>query len=183
MREILLLRMATDPVVRVWSGAGPLAVPTDTVETEDTPYSGLGELLNLPAVEQLINGVSQKVSFTVSGVSAEMLALAQADRATVRGATVWIGTLILDDDLQPVDGVDWEWRGKADTLELASTPNGDDRVRTVTLTVAAADATRTRADLAFFTDADQRRRSPDDLFFNQIASYSAGTTVRFGPTG
>lgn len=188
MREVYIFRMETDPLVRVWLGFGPLAVPLDSIETGPATadsyvaYAGI-DLDAFPAIEQLLNGNSQRVSITFSGVSPLMLRLANEDRAQVQNAAARIGRLSLDDDLQAVGGVYWESRLFAGTIDLNSAPNGDDRARTITFSLAQADANRSRADLASYTDADQRRRSPDDAFFNQIASYSAGTTVRFGPTG
>lgn len=182
IREVYLFRLACDPPVRCWTGIGDLAVPGDIVDSGGTIYSGVGELLNLPAVQQLINGTAERVQFIVSGVTAETLRLAMEDRDSVNGAQARIGSLVLDNDLQPVGSISWEWRGIADVIEVGSTIGQDgNRVRTITLSVASADTGRSRADLAYFTDADQRRRSPTDAIFSHVAGINAGTSRRFGP--
>jgi hypothetical protein len=37
------------------------------------------------------------------------------------------------------------------------------------------------APMAFFTDADQKKRSSTDTIFDHVAAINAGTSRRFGP--
>ena len=66
----ILVRIATTPPARLWSGVGDLYVPVDAVETEAAAlYLGGGELLDgLSDIEQLLNGAAARLDVRVSGV-------------------------------------------------------------------------------------------------------------------
>lgn len=180
--EVILFRLASTDPVRIWSGNGDILIGPDAVEPVAIIYRGAGELLNMPAVLQLINGTAERVEFSISGVTAKILALALSERDSVYGAEARIGTLALDADLQPDSPVLWEWRGIADVITLRIDPVKDGgHTRQLTLSVGSADTARSRPDLSYFTDADQRRRSSDDAIFDHVAGIAASTTRRFGP--
>jgi len=182
VRESYLLRIASDPPARVWSGVGPLEIPADIVEPTRATYLGAGELLSAPDFQQLINGVAERLEFTVSGVSAETLRLALEDAASTKGAAVHLGRIDFDSDWQQLGPVEWEAVFRADSLTVDSQGGGDSgRTRTIKLSVGSSDTGRSYAPQAFFTDADQRRRSPTDAFFSHIAGITSGTSRRFGP--
>lgn len=182
MRESLLVRIACDPPARVSSCVGDLAIPADNVEDEDgATYLGGGELISFPDFQQIINGTAERIEVQVSGVTGETLRLALEDAPSVKGARVDVGTIRFNDEWQPLGPVTWESRYRADTLSVSSQSGQDGRTRTISLSVATEDTNRSRAPLAFFTDADQRRRSSDDAFFSHVAGITAGTSRRFGP--
>lgn len=182
VRESYLLRIASDPPARIWSGAGPLVIPADIVEREPAEYLGANELLNVPDFQHLINGVAERLEFTVSGVSSETLRLALEDAPSVRGAAVHLGRIDFGPDWQPLGPVEWEATFRADSLTVDSQGGNGQRKRTITLSVGSGDTGRSYAPQAFFTDADQRRRSPTDAFFSHIARLTGGTSRRFGPS-
>jgi hypothetical protein len=181
MRESFLLRINSSPVARVWSGVGNLTIPADSVEASPATYHGGGAMLNAPDFQQLINGVAERIEFQVSGVTAEMLALAIEDAPSVKGATVNLGRVEFDDNWQQVGSVEWEAVFRADTLSVSSQESEEGRTRTITLSVGTDDTDRSHAPLAFFTDADQRKRSSTDAIFDHVAAINAGTSRRFGP--
>lgn len=179
LREVFLFRLEANPPYFMWSGVGDLVVQGDALAPGVSTYRGFGALLDMPVVQQLINGTADRVEFTASGVDAETLAL--ADDEDVRGATVRIGSLALGSDSQPYGMVEWEWEGVADVVSIdSSADESGNRVRSVSLSVGSADTARSRSDLAFFTDAEQRKRSPDDAFFDHVGQISSGVTRRFG---
>jgi len=180
-RESFIFHIATDPVAMFWTGLGNLPVSPDAVITEEAAAWGGGELISIPDFEQLINGLAQRLEFTLSGVSKRTIAFAQAEASQVAGARVDIGRITFGPDWQQVGPIEWEWTGEARSLSVGSqdTPNG--RSRSITLTVAAGDTTRSRAPLSFFTDSDQRRRSSDDAVFSHVAAINSGTSRRWGP--
>lgn len=181
-REAYIVRIASDPVALLWSGHGDLLVPADhVIGAEDAIALGAGELVNIPDFQLLINGLAERLDFTLSGVSEETIRLALEDAPSVAGARVDIGRMDMGPDWQQIAPVEWEATFEARSLTVASNGSGEDRVRSLKLTVAAGDTTRSRAPLAFFTDADQRRRSPDDAIFDHVAGINAGTSRRFGP--
>jgi hypothetical protein len=180
MRESFLLRIAADPPARVWSGNGDLVIPADTIEASAATYLGGGELLSAPDFQQLIGGTAERLDITVSGVTAETLRLAREDADSIKGAAVHLGTIRFDDDWQQ-GAVVWEDGFRVDTLSVNSQSGDESRSRTITLSIGTDDTGRSRAPIAFFTDADQRRRSPTDAFCDQVAGISSGTSRRFGP--
>lgn len=181
MRESVIIRIASDPPARIWGGVGDIEIPADAVEPAPAIYSGAGELISAPDFQQLINGVAERLEFEVSGVTAGTIRLALEDAPSVKGAKVHLGTIRFDDDWQQDGPVEWEAVFRADTLSVGSRGEGPKRTRTITLSVGTDDTGRSFAPLSFFTDADQRRRSPDDAIFDHVAGISAGTSRRFGP--
>jgi len=180
-RRSYLFRLASDPVCYLWSGSiTDLELPPDTLDPAGATYKAAGAIIDIPSLKQLINGIAERVDFSVSGVSAETLRLALDDRESIRGAAVRVGYVEFDEDWQ-IDGAPvWDWRGIADILTTESSSGGDGRQRSITLSVAADDTLRSNPALAYFTDADQRKRSPDDAIFDHVSGISVGTTRRFG---
>ncbi len=180
-RRSVLFRLACDPIAYLWSGIGNLYIE-DAIDPTGATYRGIGGLLDLPTLKQLINGVADRVEFALSGVSSEVLRLAQEDASTIRDALLLIGEQSFDADWQ-VDGPpNWIWRGYADTLGVDSDDDNGNRTRSIRLSVRSADTFRANPNLAYFTDQDQRRRSPTDAIFSNVAQIATGTTRRFGTT-
>lgn len=180
MRQCILFRVACDPPARICSGVNPIEIPADIVEPVPALYLGGGALVEIPDFEQLINGTADRLSVTVSGVDLATQRLALEDAASVKGAKVHIGYVTQDADWQ-VDTVEWLGVFRADSLTTSNTVGQGTRTRSITLSIGTDDTDRSRAPVAFWTDADQRRRSPTDKFFDHIAGISAGTSRRFGP--
>ncbi|WP_375194642.1 hypothetical protein [Sphingobium sp.] len=180
-RESIVARIDCDPPALLWSGYGPLPLPADTVIPSPTIALGGAELVSVPDFQQLINGTAERLDFTLSGVSEETMRLALEDAPSVKGARVDIGTVQFDEAWQ-VESVEWEAVFEARSLKISRpTKQGDQVTRSITLTIVQGDTTRARAKNAFFTDADQRRRSPTDAIFSHVAGINAGTSRRFGP--
>lgn len=180
-RESFIFVIETDDPAIFWTGHTDLLLPADDVLDAPTIALGAGELIDLPDLEALINGIAQRVDVTLSGVSARTIALAKEEAPQVPGAAVWIGRIEFDEEWQQANPVEWEWTGEAQKLVVGSDPKANARVRQITLSVAAGDTTRSRAPFAFFTDADQRRDFPTDDFFSHVAGINAGTSRRWGP--
>jgi hypothetical protein len=181
-RRSILFRLAADPVARVWSGHGPLPI-TDAYDPSGAIYRGAGDLLSVPALKQLVNGVADRVDFVLSGVSGETLRLALEDAESVNGAEVLIGEVSFDQDWQTVGGPLWVWRGTADVLTTESNENDGERTRSIRLSVASADTKRSNPQPSYYTDQEQRRRSPTDAICSHVQSISVGAKRRFGPGG
>jgi hypothetical protein len=180
-RRSIIWRLACSPVSYLWSGVGDIQLPGDTIDPQGATYKGAGALLSIPALKQLINGIADRVDFTVSGVTAETVRLALDDRQTIKGAVLRVGYILLDDDWQIIGKPVWEWKGAADILSIDRQSSDAGGQRTITLSVAATDTDRANPQLAWFTDANQRRRSSTDAIFDRVAGISAGSTRRFGP--
>lgn len=179
MNRNVLIRIDATPPARLWSGAGHLYLPADDVEVEDGAlYLGGGELLDgLNDVEQLINGTADRIEINVSGVTPEAVRFAIEEADKIKGADVDIGIAEFDDLWQLV-AVTWSARYRADKLTTARQP----ATRTISLSMGSDDTGRSRAPNAYFTDAYQRRRSPDDAIFSHVSGINAGKSRAFGPT-
>lgn len=181
--ESIVVYIACDPPVLVWSGVGPLTLPADIVLPAPMTALGGGELINVPDFQQLINGLAERVDLVLSGVSEETTRLALEDAPSVRGAAVRIGTIQFDPQTWAILAVTWEATYEARSLSISRPQEqGGQITRSITLTIVAGESTRSRAKLAFFTDQDQRRRSSDDAIFSHVAGITAGTSRRFGPS-
>lgn len=180
-RESVLFRIDCDPPAFLWSGVGNLYIPPDDVLPVGSIALGSGELISVPDFQQLIGGTVERLEVTVSGVDEECTRLALEDAPSVKGARVDVGTVTFDRDWQLATVV-WEQVFEARSLTISrpqSDANGN-ATRSVTLTIVQGPSTRGRANIAFFTDADQRRRSNDDAIFSNVAGINAGTARRWG---
>jgi hypothetical protein len=179
-RESYIFRIETDDPATFWSGDGNLLLPADDVLPADTLVPGAGQLVSIPDLEALINGKAQRLDVTLSGVSADTVALAADEAPQVPGAPVWIGRVRFDAAWQ-IASVEWEWSGEGRKLSVSSQDGDGGRSRSLILSVAAGDTRRRRAPVAYFTAADQQREFPTDTFFSHVAGISAGSTRRWGP--
>lgn len=174
---LFFLLMAKSGAVRAWTGVGDYQLPADELDEEGGVYQGIGLVGDIPALRQLIGGTAERVDFSLNGADDETLRLADRDADEVRKAQVNVGIVFFDDDWQPVDDVAWLWDGTADVPSVGRSGDGETAVRRVTLSVGSAFTDRTRPLLTFYTDADQRRRSPTDAFCSRVAAYGIESTV------
>lgn len=179
MKQIVLFRVASAPVARICSAVHPIIIPADIVEVAPAKYLAGGNLVQMPELEQLINGTAARAEITISGVSAEALRIAIEDAASVKGAKVHIGIAYQDADWQLTE-VEWVSVYRADTLTVASQASASGRTRSITLSIGTDFTDRSRAPAAYWTQSDQERRSPTDRFCDQVAGINAGTSRRFG---
>ena len=179
LRESFALRIETPDPFRLWSGVGDLDVPADIVESAPARYLGAGELLNAPDFDQGINYTAERIEIQLSGASTLMILMALEEAANVTNARVHFVTMRFDEDWQLVE-VEYEAVFRADKITVAS-QDGQGRTRTITLSIGTEDTNRNRAPMAYFTDQDQRRRSPDDAIFSNVSGINQGTSRTFGP--
>lgn len=171
-------RLATSPVVRLWSGAGDFAIPSDAVEPGGATYKGAGALAGFPAMSLLINGKAERVNFGLSGVDAELMGMADSEADAIRNKTVNVGLVPLDADLQPISTVLWFRSYSADVLTVDKSSDKDGKmVRTISMSVGSVFTSRRRPRISNFTDSDQKRRSADDRFCERTPRYNQGTLV------
>jgi hypothetical protein len=183
----LYLAMATPMLL--WGGVGDMDLPEDLVLMSAMKAQGMGELVDIPPVQQLVNGLAERIDFTLSGVSANILALASGDAPEVRGSPCSLGFMVFGSSTdtvgawQPLSPVSWMWDGVCDVVKGATGPVDEqgDRVRSVSLSVGSLFTARKRSSIAYWTDAEQRKRSPDDSFCDHVAALNSGVTKRFKP--
>jgi hypothetical protein len=177
MRRLLLLRFGTDPVARICSGVNPIILPPNLVDDEPAYYLGGGKLVEVPELEQVINGTALRIPVTVSGVSAATVKFFREEAEQLQGASVHIGVAHQDDAWQIAE-VEWLGELRCDVPARQYSRFS----RSITISLGSDNTDRSNAPVAFWTPADQRRRSPTDQFFDHVPGISQGTTRRFGPT-
>lgn len=180
MRESFGIRIGSSNVGRIWNGFGLLPVPADIVEADPAVYLGGGEILSAPDFEHCINGTAERIEIKLSGVSRNIVPLVQEEAASVKGAKVHFVRFEFDDDWQ-LSVVEYETVFRADKLSVNSEASDNGRTRTITLSIASDYTNRSRAPMSYFTDQDQRRRSPTDAIFSHVSKITQGTLRRFGP--
>lgn len=180
-RRSYLFRLACDPPLHLWTGFGPLVTGPDQFDPSGATWKGAAEILSIPDVKLLINGIAERLDFGVSGVSPEAIRLALDDRDSVDGAQALLGYVEFDDRWQLTGPIVWEWMGVAGVIITESGANDGGRTRSITLSIASSDTLRSNPQPAYFTANDQRKRSIDDQFCSHVAGISLGSTRRFGP--
>jgi hypothetical protein len=168
----VFFRMATDPVVRLWLGVGDVAPGINALDAENETYSGLGQLIDVPALQELINGVADRVTFHVSGVSAETSAMASTEANVVKQKSVAVGVCLFGASWQQLGVPIWLWNGKADFVTRQQQSDGSSTTRVIELSVGSLFTSRRRRGLSYLTDQDQQARSPGDKFCERTSLLS-----------
>lgn len=177
VRLAVFFYVETDPAIRIWSGNGWFDMGPNTVDLTGGRYLGAGQLLNVPEVNALINGVAERVEFGLAGaaITSRVVELADEEADTVRGCEAWIGLVGFNDQEIPTS-LRWPWNGRCDSTQITYTANGlANPARSVSLSVGSLFTFRQRASLGYWVGPDQRRRSPDDRFCERVASLSVET--------
>lgn len=180
VRPAIVLRAATDPPIRVWSGAiRDIALPADTIETEEgAVYQSMGYLTEIPAFSQMLNGQAERVDFGLAGtaITGELAAIASTEAADIRDVEVNVGLLVFDANWQEMSPVAWLGAFIADSLGIDRQGAMEGQTRSVKLSTGSLMTGRRRPRIAYWTDPDQKRRSATDMFFEFVRQYSISTT-------
>lgn len=178
----VLMRCATAPV-RAWLGVGDYPLPADDVDTAGGIYLGIGLVGEIPALRQLVGGVAERLEFTLNGADETTFALADDQVEEVRKAAVHVGIVFFDEAWQPAGEIAWLWEGTADVPTVDREGQGLEAIRRVSLSVGSAFTDRSRPQLSFYTDRDQRSRSADDSFCSRVSAYGVDSTIHWPAAG
>lgn len=162
--------------VRAWSGPGNFAMGANGPDLLGGGYVGLGRMVNVPSLRIPLNGNSAQHEFALSGVTADVVRLVEADRDNVRGAKTAVARLELDGDGNPVGSPQWLWFGNVDTPRMSRQGSQSPVTYTISLIATSGSATRKRSQLSFFTGRQQRERDADDAACDGVSFLQAGTT-------
>lgn len=178
----VFFRLATDPAVRLWLGFGNIEPGASVYDAAGTLYKGFGELRDIPTFKQLLNGAAERVEFTLSGVSGEMLTIASGDDSEqVKGKSTDVGFALFGSDWSMLGAIHWTAHYIADFL-AAKQERADAQgnvVRTIKLSCGSRFTGRRRPSFSYFSDADQQARFPGDLFCEYAPLYGRGFTKEF----
>lgn len=186
VRPALFLRIASDPVVRAWSGVGGHVVAPDAVEIEGGRYLGVGWLRNIPVMDALINGAAESVTFTLSGVDARILELVDGVE-DLRGVRANLGLMFHGVRFQRGQ-LWWFRRYRVDMVgsrevALPPTAGGAAVEMSVSLTLGSARTSRRLSQPSTWTHVEQTRLHPGDLGCANVGRLTADATRPWPPRG
>jgi hypothetical protein len=146
--------------------AGVLALNTSTWDLTwaGVVYRGAYGLGSISAVTDQ-PGQVQGLTFTLSGISADRVALALDDAAQWQGVPITIRTALLNDAYQVVDAP-VEWTGRGDTMQL----DEDGETCTIGASAESSAVDLLRGHPLSYSDADQQALYPGDRGFEYVAS-------------
>lgn len=174
----IFLRIDTTPGLHIWFGVNDIPTGFDSIDPEGTVYLGGGRLIGVPTLEVLVNGTSDSVDFTISGIDAVAGAKVLDSIPAVRGCSVQMGITTLDDYYQPMSKVIPLWQGTASHIGESGPAVGSEENQSVTLSlsVVTGEATRSRPSRSLWSSAQQKSISPTDLFCDATARLSRGVS-------
>ncbi len=172
----LFMRVATDPALHIWFGVNDIPAGFDSIDPNGTVYLGGGKLIGIPTLEVLVNGTSDSVEFTISGIDADTAAKTLDSIPPVRGVAVHMGITTLDQYYQPMSAVLPIWEGIASHISEASlaVPSDQPVSLTLSLAVVSGEATRSRAARSLWSAPHQKAISPTDRFCDGTARLARG---------
>lgn len=166
------LEVAPSPL-RIWLGVGPCEAGVDAQDGPGQIYTGFGELLTVPAVQQLINGAADRATFQLSAIPERVAKMASLEADQVKGAVVRLGVGVFDGNWTLAGSPVWLRSYVTDYLTISRDSSGrSDPVWTVALQVRSLLTGRRRPGLSFWTDPDQQARSPGDRFCERATLYA-----------
>ncbi len=172
----LFLRIDTDPALHIWFGVNDVPIGFDSIDPAGIVYMGGGRLIGLPSLEVLVNGTSDAVDFTISGVDPATGSKMLDSIPPVRGKTVQIGLTTLDQYHQPMSSIIPIWSGIAShPKEAGSYGQGDESgTLALSLAVVTGENTRSRPSRSLWSDAMQKSLHPTDRFCEGVARMARG---------
>ncbi|WP_225205392.1 hypothetical protein [Novosphingobium huizhouense] len=159
----------TEPV-RLWIGGNGKLTTND-----GQVWSGLGQFGAVSGVEQAVNGDAPEMSFTLSGIDAQIMRLAKDEfEAEVKGRLVYVLLQFFGvddpddpDNQRPLDLPYPITAARCLKPEFQFAENGE---RSVTVKAESLFSLRSRPRWSMYTDADQQRRFPGDKGFEFVSS-------------
>ena len=165
------LKFDGENVIRMWTGQGTLVLE------DETTWVGLGDLLNISAVEETAEMSVRGATITLSGVSSDLLSLALSEPYQGRVCNIYFGTFSAGKILQESGAFILLQDGSKLLLEATNTGfnqlfsgymdqmNISDGAESTTIELAVENKLidLERARIARFTSGYQKSLYPDDL--------------------
>lgn len=173
VRMAPFVRLDTSPEPALyWGSHGDL-------DLDGERWTGFGDLIGLPTLDQLVNGAASRVTVGLSGVSEDGIRLAIRDRDQVIGRELQIGVAYFGDDWQPLTSIYWIWFGTMDLTPISRTADGEGggATRSVAVEAASIFSARRRPPLSNYTDRDQQVAHPGDRFCERTGLYRHSTKI------
>jgi hypothetical protein len=144
-------------------------------------FLGGGVLQGVPELEVLVNGIADRVEFTLAGIDPSSYERSDIESYTVRGAEVYVGITCLDDYYQPVAPIQPLWDGRASFVRESMPPVTGSESPTVQLllSVGSGVTTRARSSASIWSAPHQRALYPTDAFCDGTARLARGVAPTF----
>lgn len=143
--------------VLTWSGYGDIVYDGDT-------YQGTGLFLSMSEIEETQKMQANGVTYSLSGIPSELVAIALSEEYQGRPITAWFA--VLDSDRAIIADPYKIFSGKMDVMDTED--DGESAVITI----------RAESDLSDMRDAKERRYTPED----QKLDYEDDLGLDFTPT-
>lgn len=184
----IFLRIDTVPALHMYFGTNDIPIGFDGIDPDGTEYLGGGRLNGIPSLEVLVNGTSDAVDFSMSGIDPVTGAKMLDSIPPVRGALTQLGLTTLDQYYQPMSKIIPIWTGVASHTKEARAPvqTGENPTLSVALAVVAGENMRSRKSSSLWSEPQQIEVSrqlregtvhaslPDDMFCSQTGRLSRG---------
>ena len=167
--------------MRLWHGFGDLVAAAEV-------WQGLGDMGQISAIQSGPGQAAEEMTFTLFG-SDGLLANLADDAEESAGRTVEVFLQFFDIRQADAAGAWVDWHLLSSPLAMfygimgpltASRTGASAEVpamRSVSVPAVNAFWNRSRPALAYFSDRDQKARSPDDNMFARVSAYSDGTVA------
>lgn len=155
-----LVQFGFTPPIRLWNGSR-------TLVAGGYEWDGLGGLGQIDGLTESRSAQSAQVRFTLSGVSADLVAKAVSDPSDQSGKLVTVYFQLFNDDWSTLGSPILIWAGITQPLQIArqSAEDGQGPSRSISLAAENLFYGRSRPPAGLYTDRDQQQRFPGDLFF------------------
>lgn len=177
----IFMSLQTDPPLHIWFGVNDIPARIDAIDPSGTVYQGGGKLIGVPTLETQINGTSDSVEFTLSGIDVDSGTALVDAIPEVRGADLYVGLTTLDQYYQPMSSIIPIWLGRAShTAEASQAVSGsDNRTMSLSLVVTTGWDTRSRSSSALWSSAQHKAEYPTDKFCDNTASLARGVQPKW----
>lgn len=172
-RYVVLIRINTATPLRIATCSYLFITTADDDLDPSATYLGYGLLGGLGAFQQLVGGVAEQYSITLSGADAVPQSYVDDDDSDIIGSEVNLGIVFQDHEFQTVDKVGWLWTGTVGPV----TSEFSDGAETVSLSCASEFVDRSRAAPLFWSSAGHRSRHPGDAMCDFTTALSEGITI------
>lgn len=178
------IRVATPSPVRLWTGIGDIAVLNSAFDPPGSTFNGAGRIIDLPAFQRIWNGLAERITLTLTGVTDDMRALVYDEADDVRGAIVRLGIVIFDGFGQQIGPVRWLRRGRVDVIETENRPGERERIKTIAFSLGSQLTGRKVPGAGSYTNGDQQSRpgSEDDRFCERTPLMTQHSVIKW-PAG
>lgn len=172
----IFVHAAFDPPLRLWFGVNDVPVGIESVDPNGAVYRGGGTLQGVPELEVIVNGIADRVEFSLSGIDPDAMAKWDISDFDVRGKPIYVGITTLDEYHQPMSPIIPLWDGHASFVRETMPPVGDGENQSVTLTlsVGGGNTTRARHSAVLWSAPHHRSEYPTDAFCDNVARLARG---------